>query len=129
MSVRLVTHKKHRDHYLSYDTLIDESLCWGWVDSVMGRVDADRARLRIGSRIPKSAWSRVNKEKVARLRDAGRMRPSGEAVIGQAEANGMWAFIDDVERLERPADLEAAPGDILRVSEDWPRPVKRGTLE
>lgn len=128
-SVWLITYKKHTDHYLSYDAAIDELLCWGWVDSVTGRVDADRAKLRISPRNPKSAWSRVNKEKVARLRAAGLMQPSGEAVIAQAEANGMWVFLDDVERLERPADLDAALDDLLPVWEAWPRSVKRGTLE
>ncbi len=128
-SVWMITYKKHTDHYLAYGDAIDELLCWGWVDSVTGRMDADRSKLRISPRNPKSAWSAVNKEKVARMRAEGRMQPAGEAMIEIAQANGMWAFLDDVERLEVPADLSDALGDLRGVWDDWPRSVKRGTLE
>lgn len=128
-TVWLVTWKKHTPDYLAYDDVVDELLCWGWVDSVTGKVDADRSKLRISPRNPKSAWSRVNKEKVARLRKAGRMQSAGEAVIAKAIQNGMWTFLDDVERLERPDDLSAALGNLLPVWDGWPRSVKRGTLE
>jgi uncharacterized protein YdeI (YjbR/CyaY-like superfamily) len=92
-------------------------------------VDADRAKIRISPRNPKSAWSAVNKDKVARMRAEGRMQPAGEALIAAAEANGMWSFLDDVERLEVPGDLAAALGDLRPVWDGWPRSVKRGTLE
>lgn len=76
-----------------------------------------------------SAWSAVNKKIVARMRASGQMTPAGEAKIAVAEANGMWGFLDDVERLERPEDLDAALGDLVAGWEAWPRSVKRGTLE
>lgn len=128
-SVWLVFFKKHTPHALSYDTVIDALLCWGWVDSRTLKVDADRSGLLIAPRNPKSAWSAVNKGKVARLRAEGRMQPAGEALIAAAQANGMWAFLDDVERLEVPPDLATALGPLSGVWEDWPRSVKRGTLE
>ena len=129
-SVWMVTWKKHTDHYMAYGDAIDELLCWGWVDSVTGKVDEDRSKLRISPRNPRSAWSAVNKEKVARMRAEGRMQPSGETMIEIAKQNGMWEFLDDVERLEVPDDLADALGDLRSVwDEDWPRSVKRGTLE
>ncbi len=128
-SVWLITWKKHSDHYVSYDEIIDELLCWGWVDSRTLRVDADRSGLLIAPRNPKSAWSAINKAKVARLRADGRMQPPGEALIAAAQGNGMWSFLDDVERLEVPDDLADALGDLRAVWEGWPRSVKRGTLE
>jgi len=64
----------------------------------------------ISPRRETSAWSAVNKEIVARMREAGRMQPAGEARIAAALANGMWTFLDDVERLEVPDDLGAALG-------------------
>lgn len=128
-SVWMVTWKKHTPHYVGYGDAIDELLCWGWVDSVTGRVDADRSRLRISPRSPRSAWSAVNKEKVERLRAEGRMQPAGEAAIAVAVANGQWTFLDDVERLEVPEDLAASLGELRAVWEDWPRSVKRGALE
>ncbi|MEL6888831.1 MAG: hypothetical protein AAFO86_08985 [Pseudomonadota bacterium] len=84
---------------------MEELLCWGWVDSVTRRVDHERSSYRISPRNPNSAWSAVNKAKVAAARASGAMTPAGEALIAAAKANGMWHFLDDVERLEVPDDL------------------------
>ncbi len=127
--VWLVTYKKHTDHYLDWGDMISELLCWGWVDSQTRGVDADRTSVLIAPRNPRSAWSAINKEKVAALRAEGRMQPAGEALITAAKANGMWNFLDDVERLEVPADLATALADLRPVWESWPRSVKRATLE
>ncbi len=127
--VWLATYKKHHANYLPWNKAIEELLCWGWVDGQVAALDADRMRHRVAPRNPKSAWSAVNKEIVARMRAEGRMTAAGEAAIATAEANGMWHFLDDVERLEVPDDLAAALGDLLSVWDGYPRSVKRGTLE
>ena len=57
------------------------------------------------------------------------MTPAGEALITAAQANGMWNFLDDVERLEVPDDLHAALSGAMEVWAGYPRSVKRGTLE
>lgn len=128
-SVWLVTWKKHTDHYVTFGDLIEELLCWGWVDSRTRGVDSDRSSVLIARRNPKSAWSAVNKAKVDTARASGAMTAAGEAAIAAAEANGMWSFLDDVERLERPLDLDAALGSRVTAWDAWPRNVKRGTLE
>lgn len=128
-SVWLVTWKKHTDHYLDYGTIIEELLCWGWIDSQTRSVDADRTSVLIAPRNPKSAWSAINKDKVETARASGAMTPAGEAAIAAAQANGMWDFLDDVERLERPTDLTQAIAGHLDGWEAYPRSVKRGTLE
>ncbi len=125
----LVYFKKHTDHYLSVDDIVSELLCWGWVDSVTRGVDADRTSIRISPRNPKSAWSAVNKRKIAENRALGLMQPAGERMVKIAEDNGMWVFLDDVERLEVPDDLAAVLGALRAVWDDYPRNVKRGTLE
>ncbi|MEL6690694.1 MAG: YdeI/OmpD-associated family protein [Pseudomonadota bacterium] len=128
-SVWLVFWKKHTPHYTPIGELISELLCWGWVDAVTRGVDADRTSVRAAPRRAKSAWSAVNKAKVEEARAAGLMMPAGEASIAVAKENGMWEFLDDVERLEVPDDLAAALGDARDVWEDYPRSVKRGMLE
>ncbi|MGR3502012.1 YdeI/OmpD-associated family protein [Pseudaestuariivita sp.] len=128
-SVWLVTFKKHTAHYLSWDALVGELLCWGWIDSQTRKVDADRTSVLIAPRNPKSAWSAVNKRKVEEERAAGRMTPAGEVLIAAAQANGMWTFLDDVEALVVPQDLAAALGELSAGWDTYPRSVKRGTLE
>lgn len=128
-SVWLVTYKKHTDHYVPFETLIEELLCWGWIDSRTRGVDADRTSVLIAPRNPKSAWSAVNKALVENARASGAMTPAGEALIDIAKTSGMWSFLDDVERLDRPRDLDAALGARIADWDVWPRSVKRGTLE
>jgi uncharacterized protein YdeI (YjbR/CyaY-like superfamily) len=127
--VWIATYKKHDTRYLPWGEAVEELLCWGWVDAQVASLDADRMRHRCAPRNPRSAWSAVNKEIVARMRAAGAMTPAGEAAVAVAVANGMWDFLDDVERLEVPADLAAALVDLRAVWEGYPRSVKRGTLE
>jgi uncharacterized protein YdeI (YjbR/CyaY-like superfamily) len=127
--VWLATYKKHHADHLPWIEAIEELICFGWIDAVVQRVDEDRSAHLVAPRKPGSAWSAVNKEIVARMRAEGRMMPPGEAAIAVAERNGMWAFLDDVERLEVPGDLGEALGDLREVWEGWPRSVRRGTLE
>lgn len=129
VSVWLVTYKKHTPWYLAYGDLIEELLCWGWIDSQTRGVDADRTSLLIAPRNPKSAWSAINKAKVESARASGAMTEAGERLVRIAKENGMWAFLDDVERLEVPADLAAALGGLIAGWDLYPRSVKRGTLE
>ncbi|MEM9973720.1 MAG: YdeI/OmpD-associated family protein [Pseudomonadota bacterium] len=128
-SVWAITFKKHHPNYLPFGEVVEELICWGWIDSSVRGVDDDRMMHLISPRKEASAWSAVNKDIVARMRALGQMTEAGEAKIAAAEANGMWVFLDDVERLERPLDLDAALGGMVDGWEAYPRSVKRGTLE
>ncbi|MEM1373132.1 MAG: YdeI/OmpD-associated family protein [Pseudomonadota bacterium] len=128
-SVWLVFWKKHTPHYTPIGELISELLCWGWVDAVTRGVDADRSSVRAAPRRAQSAWSAVNKAKVEEARAANLMTDAGEAAIARAKANGMWEFLDEVERLEVPDDLAAALGEARAQWDAYPRSVKRGMLE
>ena len=107
-SLWLATYKKHHPDYLAYEPMVEELLCWGWIDSVTRALDADRSMQLISRRNPKSAWSAINKAHVDRARASGAMTPAGEALVTIAQTNGMWSFLDDVERLETPPDLAQA---------------------
>jgi uncharacterized protein YdeI (YjbR/CyaY-like superfamily) len=127
--VWLSTYKAHHPDHLPWGEAVEELICWGWIDAVVNRVDEDRSAHLVAPRKAGSAWSAVNKRIVARMRAEGRMTEAGEAAIAVAEANGMWTFLDDVERLEVPGDLADALGGLRDVWEDWPRSVRRGALE
>jgi uncharacterized protein YdeI (YjbR/CyaY-like superfamily) len=127
--VWLASYKRHHPDYLAYEPLVEELLCWGWIDSVTRALDADRSMILIAPRNVRSAWSAINKAHVERARASGAMTAAGEAKIAAAMANGQWTFLDDVDRLEVPDDLAAALGPLRPGWEDWPRSVRRGTLE
>jgi uncharacterized protein YdeI (YjbR/CyaY-like superfamily) len=128
-TVWLATYKRHHPDYLAYEPIVEELLCWGWIDSVTRALDADRSMILIAPRYPKSAWSAINKAHVERARARGAMTPAGEAKIAAALANGQWGFLDDVDRLEVPDDLGTALGDLRPGWDGWPKSVRRGTLE
>jgi uncharacterized protein YdeI (YjbR/CyaY-like superfamily) len=132
-SVWLVTWKKTSGRaYVSYDQIVDQCLCFGWVDSQARKLDKDRTMLRISPRNPKSNWSGTNKLRVANLIERGLMMPKGIAMVELAKESGTWSFLDDVERLEMPEDLnemlEKYPGSKIHF-EAFPDSSKRGILE
>ena len=88
-SVWLVTWKQDSGRpYVSYDEIVDQCLCFGWVDSLSRKLDGLRTMLRISPRDPRSNWSRANKARVSRLIEAGLMQPSGMAVVEHVRKTG-----------------------------------------
>lgn len=131
--VWLVTFKKQcGDKYVSYDEIVEEVICFGWIDSLPRRLDDERTMLWIAPRKPGSNWSRRNKEIVARLAAADLIAPPGLAKIEAAKQDGSWTALDAVENLEISPDLAAAFAqhpDAANNFDAFPRSAKRGILE
>ncbi|WP_191281259.1 YdeI/OmpD-associated family protein [Nocardioides flavus (ex Wang et al. 2016)] len=106
--VWLVSPRRAAERALSYEDAVLEALRWGWVDSTVRPLDADRAMTWFAPRRRGSIWSRSNKERVARLDAAGLMEPAGAAAVAHAKASGMWTLMDAVEDCVVPDDLAAA---------------------
>ena len=92
----------------TYDEVVEEALCFGWIDSTVRTRDERVALQLLTPRKPSSTWSASNKERLARLIPAGLMTERGLRVVEAAKANGSWEILDSVERLEVPDDLAAA---------------------
>jgi uncharacterized protein YdeI (YjbR/CyaY-like superfamily) len=107
-SIWLVTHKKHTNHYLAYNAIVEEALCFGWIDSLPRKLDENRTMLLLSPRQPKSVWSKLNKTRVAALMSQQLMMSAGLMKIEQAKLDGSWSFLDDVEALIVPEDLAIA---------------------
>jgi uncharacterized protein YdeI (YjbR/CyaY-like superfamily) len=94
---------------LTYDEALDEALCFGWIDGQLKSRDEATFQRRFTPRRARSAWSRRNIELVERLREAGRMSPSGEKEVERAVADGRWAAAyAGASSAEVPADLAVA---------------------
>ena len=106
----LVYPKQGSDRFtdLTYDAIVEEALCFGWIDSVARGAGADHRCIRLSPRRPGSGWAATNKRRVERLVADGRMTPAGLAAIDAAKRDGSWEALDAVERLEVPDDLAAA---------------------
>ena len=107
--VWLVVWKKHTGKpALAYSDTVDEALAYGWIDSRTNRLDDERAMRWFCPRKPTSPWSRINKAKIARLIDAGRLTSARQALVDAARENGAWTIYDEIEDLVVPDDLAAA---------------------
>ncbi|NQZ76894.1 MAG: YdeI/OmpD-associated family protein [Ekhidna sp.] len=106
-AVWLIYFKKNSPkHNLSWSDAVDEALCFGWIDSVIRKIDADSYKQYFTKRKPKSNWSKVNKDKVKNLIDQGLMQQAGYQSIQIAKENGSWNNLDAVEALIIPEDLK-----------------------
>lgn len=131
-SVWLVTGKKGAGAgYIPYAGIVEELLCFGWIDSLPRALDESRAMLLISPRKPGSAWSKDNRERIARLEAEGRMAAPGRAVVEAARADGAWERLMETESGEAPPDLAealAAAGARARW-EAFSLSVRRRSLE
>ena len=130
--VWLIKYKKPHEYYLSYDDVVEECICFGWIDSLPRKLDEKRTMLYISPRKKGSNWSKVNKERVKKLELAGLIQEVGLIKIEQAKKDGSWSFLDDVEALILPDDLKQAfsKNQIARKNfETFPPSSKRGILE
>ena len=93
---------------VTYEELVEEALCFGWIDSQGRALDDERTALRFTPRRRGSAWARSNKDRVERLLADGSMTPAGLRAIERAKDDGSWTALDDVDALLVPADLAAA---------------------
>lgn len=108
-SVWLVYYKKAANRpTLTWSQAVDEALCFGWIDSQAKPLDGERYQQYFSRRKSTSGWSKVNKEKVARLMAEGRMTAAGLASIATAQQNGSWTLLDEAAALLLPADLALA---------------------
>ena len=78
----LVRHKQHTGvKSMSYEDLVREALCFGWVDSLIKRLDDDRYAIKVTPRKPTSKWSDINRKRWNELKESGLLRASGSEVI------------------------------------------------
>jgi uncharacterized protein YdeI (YjbR/CyaY-like superfamily) len=90
---------------LDYDSSLDSALCYGWIDSLIKKIDDTRYARKFTPRKPNSKWSPENKKRVERLIEDRQMKESGYAVIKIAKENGRW------EKPDRPATIPEVPAE------------------
>lgn len=106
--VWLVTFKKsEKEKYVSRDEVLDELICFGWIDGIRRKLDNTRTMQLITPRRVQH-WAKTYKDRAARLIEENKMHPSGLDSIKQGKESGLWHFMDDVDNLVIPEDLEVA---------------------
>ncbi len=75
---------------MTYDQALDEALCFGWIDGITKRYDDISYVQRFCPRRPKSVWSKINTQHIARLIKEEKMMPSGLTKVEEAKTDGRW---------------------------------------
>lgn len=117
---------------MTYEDMIEEALCFGWIDGQARALDAERSMLWLSPRRPRSIWSLPNKQRVERMLAAGLMRAAGQAAIDRAKANGSWNALDTIDALEMPDDFATALATRPKARahfDAFPKSAKRAMLE
>ena len=91
---------------VTFTEALDVALCYGWIDSQRAGFDERYFLQRFTPRKPRSKWSQVNRGKVARLIEAGRMKPAGLREVERAKADGRW------DAAYEPQSAATVPDDL-----------------
>ncbi|MEO8463803.1 MAG: YdeI/OmpD-associated family protein [Gammaproteobacteria bacterium] len=76
----VVFHKQHTGiAAVEHEAAVEEALCFGWIDSLVRRLDADRYAIKFTQRKPDSAWSDINRRRYAAIEARGLLAPAGRA--------------------------------------------------
>jgi uncharacterized protein YdeI (YjbR/CyaY-like superfamily) len=96
--VWLVYPKQHTGKpRIVYNDAVEEALCFGWIDSIVRRIDADTTAQRFSVRNPRSSYSQANKERLRALIEQGRVVPDVLAAVADL----------DLHHFEIPPDILA----------------------
>lgn len=83
--VWLVRHKQHAaEDSMPYEDLVCEALCFGWIDSLVKRLDDDRYAIKVTPRKETSKWSHINRKRWEQLKEEGLLAPAGLAAAPTA---------------------------------------------
>ena len=105
----LVFYKKHTGRpTLEYDEAVEEALCFGWIDSIIKKIDGDKYLRKLTPRKADSRWSELNKNRVIKLTKLGFMAEPGIVKVEEAKKSGLWESKQQQISLDVPKELENA---------------------
>jgi uncharacterized protein YdeI (YjbR/CyaY-like superfamily) len=127
--VWLILYKKNSvTPTITYVEVVEEALCFGWIDSKPNKRDEESYLLFIAPRKPKSVWSALNKKRIEKLLQQNKITKAGIEKIEAAKKDGSWAILDKIEAYEMPEQLAKAFAKnkpALKNFEQFPPGVKK----
>jgi uncharacterized protein YdeI (YjbR/CyaY-like superfamily) len=79
---------------IPYEDAVEVALCFGWIDSIIKKVDEEKYLRKFTPRKDKSIWSTLNKKRVEKVIQEGRMTEAGLIKVKIAKENGQWEKAD-----------------------------------
>ena len=101
-AIWLIYYKKHTGKpSIKYNNAVEEALCFGWIDSLIRRLDQDRYMQKYTPRKPRSTWSAHNVRRVEKLIAEGKMTNRGQQLYEFARDNGLLPDMEEKMRRDR----------------------------
>ncbi|MBI3815352.1 MAG: YdeI/OmpD-associated family protein [Nitrospinae bacterium] len=108
---------------LLYNDAVDEALCFGWIDSMIKKIDGESRAQRFTPRRPKSQFSEMNKERVRRLIKEGKMTPAGLIAAGDISIEKFDISSDILKALKSDKQIwqnfQSFPESYKRIRVGW----------
>jgi len=127
----LVYHRKGSGRRrIPYNAAVEEALCYGWIDSILKRIDGDTFAQRFSPRRPGAKLSAMNVERLRRLKKKGKVTKAGLVAVGGSTAlKGSKIPADILERLKRNKqtwkNFQAFPASYKRIRIGWIEGARR----
>jgi uncharacterized protein YdeI (YjbR/CyaY-like superfamily) len=113
----LIFHKAHTGQpNIPYGETVEEALCFGWIDSLIKRLDDDRYARKFTSRRLGSVWSEINKKRVEKVLAEGLMTDAGMVFVSEAKASGEW----DRKQVRPSMSADELPIELSEALETHP---------
>jgi len=105
---------------IDYEVAVEEALCFGWIDSIIKKIDEERYVRKFTPRKDNSVWSESNKKRVKKVIKEGRMTEYGLMKIKAAKKSGKWyeELKPDIS-FNIPADFEKALKKNRKAKENF----------
>jgi len=104
-SIWLITYKKETlEKYVSVQEVLDELLCFGWIDGIRRKLDEKRTMQLIAPRKVEH-WTKTYKDRFAKLEELGLVEDAGKQSVLKSKEKGLWDFMNDVDALILPTDF------------------------
>lgn len=100
---------------ITHAEALESALCYGWIDGQKKTFDDATWLQKFTPRGTRSIWSKINREKVQRLVESGRMQSPGLEAVDRAKANGQWDSAYDSHR------TAGVPDDLQRALDAHPK--------
>lgn len=119
----LIYYKKHaKKKSVKQREAVEEALCYGWIDSIVKRIDDERYMQKFTPRKENSIWSDLNKKRVKELITNGKMTKYGIRKINLAKKNGMWNKIHNTTNLDYiPKEFKNEFSKNITLRNNWNR--------
>jgi uncharacterized protein YdeI (YjbR/CyaY-like superfamily) len=118
-SIWLVTFKKEiADKYVSVSEVLDELLCYGWIDGIRRKVDDERTMQLISPRKVQH-WTKTYKDRFTKLEGEGKMTEAGRKSVEISKQAGLWDFMNDVDALIKPQDFVDELNNYSDAKANW----------